>query len=306
MSAENTAEVTREQTAESVATSRHMDAFLDETWIEINGRKAIIFATVIPRDLGAAAAALAAIKKKHGLTPTTEIKWSSKSALSPQAKAAIKQDTLEALTPHFACLICVTEDTDKTLAFTNALRQVHDFVLASGERSSRRQSKPAEAIDLHVTIHHDEDAFQDRAPVLAELTSWTDVTCSGLTRANSALTAGIQYADILGGTFSYALRVKFGAQAKLVTVPDDYGGTEEWPLDQLFQVLLRWNVWGEVPPVELTPEEERRIEEGDIPWREEFFTAKCLGKGVRVHGSFSSEEMAILDEAATYYRGCMH
>src|SRR5262245_12311945 len=107
-------------------TARHLEAFLDETWIEINGRKAIIFASVIPRDLGAAAASLAAIKRKHGLTPTAEIKWSQKSHLPANAKAAIKQDTLESLREHFDCLICVTEGTDKTVAFRNALRQAHD------------------------------------------------------------------------------------------------------------------------------------------------------------------------------------
>lgn len=292
--------------AESISASTHMDAFLDESCIEINGRKLIVFGTVIPHDLSTAVASLASIKRQYGLSPTTEVKWASRIPLPPEAKAAIKQDTLEALAAHFACLICITEGIDRTVAFTNALRQVHDFAVAMSVRSAGEPLEQSKMVERHVSIHYDEDAFRDPAPVLAELSSWSDVMCSGLARASSAFTAGIQYADILAGTFSYILRVRFGKSGKRVSVPDDFGEIDVCQLDDLMQVLLRWNVWGEVPPTKLTAEEEQRLAEGYIPWREEFYTAKCLGKGVRVHGAVSVEEMTILDEAATYYRGCMH
>jgi hypothetical protein len=288
--------------------AKHIDAFLDETWIEVNGRKAVIFATVIPHDLGDASASLAAIKRKHGLTPTSEVKWSQQTTLSPQVKADIKRDILRALTQHFSCLICVTEGMDKSRAFTNALRQVHDFARAGKDTHHISSSRaPIERpIDIHVSIHHDDDAFQDRAPVFAELASWTDVTCSGIERANSAFSAGIQYADILAGTFSYVLRVGFGARAKVVTEDYEDTGSAKWPLNALFHVMLRWSVWGDDLLAGVTEEDMQRLSDEGRSWPSEWFFTKCMGKGVRVHGSFSNSEMAIFEQTATYYRGCMH
>lgn len=160
-----------------------VDAFIDESSVEVNGRKVMIYASVVPHALGEAIGALVEVKKTFGLPPTSELKWSVKGGDAKQ-KAEVKERVVEVLARNFTCMIAVTEGTDKDLGFASAIRQVGTIGKALGWK--------------YVGIHHDHDTFRSKAYVHSALDSWDGVTCSALADHDSRYSLGIQLADMLG------------------------------------------------------------------------------------------------------------
>ncbi len=266
-----------EGTRESV-----MDAYIDETWLEINGSPCLIYATIIPQNIEEAIAAVANIKIEHGLGSTFEIKWSSN---HPDAalKARLKQHVIELLGRHFTCLFTVTASSDKDEAFLRTIDHVSRYAV----RERRK----------YVNLFHDQDAYRSRSRIRGALAGSANPTFTTLGELDSSVSVPIQLADLAAGTFRYMVLSALGAlPPKLVSFDNGQGGVEQWSLSHLFRILLRWSVPGVGP--ELDPHQ--------ASYSVEDLMKRCVGEGVVIDDRFGAEESSALQQAATFYVGCMH
>jgi hypothetical protein len=262
-----------------------LNAYIDETHLEINGRPVLLYGIVVPHNLEEAVEALAEAKARHGLARNLEVKWALRDG-TPEKKAAIKSDVLHVLSQQFLCFISLTSGANKDNAFVNALRQVRSYMIGSGY--------------IYLNVFHDEDCFQSRKLIRAELDSWSDVQCTSLASMDSSYSVPIQFADILAGTFRYIIRASFGATARTVTlVEEGYDEPVVLPLDALFRLALRYSIWGSM--ADTYTEEEESVSAGI-----DAMFAHCFGTGVVATGVFSDQERSVLREVSTFYRGCIH
>lgn len=260
-----------------------IDVYIDDSQVDIQSRRCLVYASVIPRNLEESIRRLAAIKTQFGLPVHTEVKWALPS-LEATAKAALKDRVLECLVRDFQCLVAITEGDNKNLAFVNALRQIAAFMKATGYS--------------YASIYCDVGSVQSKAVVDRELKAWNGIACTGFGVLDSQFAVGIQFADMLAGAFQYMVRATFEGRSRMTRYYDEgYEQEIELPLDHYFRLLLRHSFWGDVP------EYTEQLADADFMAA---MSANCLGKGITLHGAFADNEIAVIQELATFYRGCMH
>lgn len=260
-----------------------IDVFMDETEFSLNGRPVLLFASVIPRSLKNAIAGMLRIRQEFALEPTVEIKWSLR-GVNAKTKARVKERVLALLAREFLGMVTLTGGMDKDIAFVGALKQIHDYA----EESSHR----------FVNIYHDSGSFRSRSSVQGEIDTWTSVRCTGLASMDSKYSVGVQFADILAGIFRYIITCGLGGPLKHLQYYDGgFDHYEEITLDALFQIYLRFSMWGTLPPLDETDVNEYpRLDQ----------VQDCFGTGVRIHGEFSEAERDTIAHLSKFYQGCLH
>ena len=258
------------------------DVYIDETELTLNGRHCYLYAALIPHDLSAAIDASVALKREHGLDGAFEAKWSSQGG-DPAVKARLKEALLDVLTRHFTCLLNLTATDDKNEAFLNLLTQVEKAAVGMDRR--------------YVNLYYDQDAFRSAKAIRAALDAWTSAQCTTFACLDSAYSVPIQFADLLAGAFRYVLLAAFGAITPKVVSRSfvDDAPPEDWRLDHLFHVALRWCIPGVTPHLDpnapsCTPSD---------------FMKDCFGSGIVVNGPFSPAELETFRSESVFYIGCM-
>ena len=256
-----------------------LDAFVDETAFALNGRPVLIYGTVVTPSLPAAIKAEEQIRTQYRLPKDLEIKWALQHH-DPGLKATVKQELLGSLSKHFRWLVTIHSGADKDAAFLGALQQIQAYALA--------MSVP------HVNVSFDEGTFRTRALVEAALADWEGVRCTNFARATSKHSVGLEYADMLAGAFGYMVQTLFTGRSTVARAPaDGHGYFEDWNVDAIIGVMLRWSSWGVQP--EWGP---------DGPTSDEDMIRDCLGRGVVLEGEFSEEERVRLRRLTQFWLGC--
>lgn len=258
-----------------------LDFYLDETHLRINARPVLLYGIVIPINLERVIQNLLDLKRRHGLEDSLEIKWALQHS-DPRIKAQVKEEVIELLAREFRCMVSISEGTDKHIAFVNALRQIHGYATREGNRC--------------VNIFYDQGAFTKPSRIYAELDSWTDIRCTTFGCLDSEYSVPIQFADMLAGTFRYMLQASLGRPSVTVTVHDEGLTDIEMPLNQFFQVILRYSMIGEHPNIDPNAND---FDPADI-------VMECLGTGIVLNGSFSEDEIEAVKQISSFYLGCMH
>lgn len=259
-----------------------LDIYIDESQISINEAPVLIYGVVIPTDFEQSIKELLAIKQSYGLGKDVEVKWTLKHP-DRQIKAEAKRELLYSLAGGFSCLLSITKGDDKDAAFINTLRQVTQYARHEGRS--------------FLNIYYDADSFKSINKVRVEIDSWEDLHCVTLARLDSKYSIGIQFADILAGTFRYILSAAFGGSPKILREYDEmFEDYIEFMLDEQFRLILRRSIWGFMP--EAGPDEE--------DFGLEFQMKNCFGTGITVNGDFSEEELRVIRESSQFYMGCLH
>lgn len=260
-----------------------VDLFVDESHFTLpSGKPLLIYAAVDVYDPNTAAAEIAQAKATLGLAADMELKWNTPGG-DPEVKARAKEAFLSTIAGTSASFIACSEGTDKTAAFLNLLDTARELLV------------PPRRIPVRFVC--DEDAFRSRNAVGNAIADWPAGLCRSVSTANSAENLGIQFADLVAGSFRYRLACRFGSDAKRVTVFHEHLESEdEYNLDELFRIMTRWTFWGGTPLAEWN---------GEGDFTTEHATLDCFGTGITLHGSFSESEVAGFRELCVFYRGCM-
>ena len=260
-----------------------INVYIDESELTKDGQKIWIFGITITKDLENAIGKLLELKSNLGLNKEIEIKWRMNHP-NAELKSKVKGETLLALSEEFECLVSITKNADKNIAFINVLDQLENYA-----RKNNYQ---------FLNIHFDENCFNNKKMVEKKLESFNGVQCTTFASLNSKYSIGIQYADILAGSFKYIFESAFTGNSKIVEVfQDGIDENIEINLDEFFRETLRYNIWGE------TKETNTNYDEpywGSIPIKD------CYNKGIVFNGNFTNEEIGIFKNACQFYMGCLH
>jgi hypothetical protein len=245
----------------------------------LNGRQVLVYGTVVTSALPAAIKEEEEIRTQYRLPKDLEIKWALQHH-DPGLKATVKQELLGSLSKHFRWLVTIHGGADKDQAFLKSLEQIRCYAESSGS--------------THINIYYDEGTFRTRGPVDVAIAGWRGVRCTNFARATSKYSIGLEYADMLAGAFGYMVQAHFTGRSTVARPPaDGHGYFEDWNVDAIIGVMLRWSSWGTQP--QWGP---------DGPTSDDDMVRDCLGRGVILEGDFTDEERERLKHCTRFWLGC--
>lgn len=258
--------------------------YLDETVLEIDGKRHMLVASLGLDNPHVVAAEMAKLKRKFGLKITDEVKYSQPTG---ERKLTIKQmyeysDGVVGLLNMNGCaaLVAINEGTDKQSSAQLALQQLITYC----HKNSLRK----------FFLHIDNDLATDTDALWLEANSDENITCLGLQECDSSKDQAIQCADIFAGLYRLAIDLVLTDRKKPIMINDQAIGQEiELPLDHYILMCTRWLIAGETT---LT-------EDGDfnLPFKDSWNDGLTFKSSVSV-----STHEKLHEQIAKVYMGCLH
>jgi hypothetical protein len=160
--------------------------FVDESWIEIEGKKHLIIGGLVTREPGHLSRQLISLKSDLGLKPFDEIKWNS-AKYSEEERNRLSEGMI-CIVRQCTGLISIVEGIDRQRAIGLFAGQVIDYC-AEG-------NSPDYVLAL-------DQGLIPKADKLCEFLSQSQApTCIGLNFLDSRYDQGIQCTDVFIGFFS--------------------------------------------------------------------------------------------------------
>jgi len=256
--------------------------FVDETWIEIEGKKHIMLGAISTENPGHLAHEVSRLKSSIGLKPFDEIKWNS--ANFNQGQRNRLSEGIIRLIRDCTGLISIVEGSDRQKASELFADQVIDYCSAN--------EFPAYFLAL-------DHGLIPKPDKLAEFVSRSHApTCIGLSTLDSRYDQVIQCADVFVGFFRAAIRQELGAALKLIPNTDE--SFEDiriaWTLTEYVILGTRGMLWGQTDTLD---------DRGFVYYEHPMHRA--MGLGFRLHSTITQEVRNLLEKnIATVYMGCLH
>ncbi len=258
--------------------------YVDETWLEIEGKKHIMVGALTPNSPAEAALEMIKVKADLGFAPLDEVKMNT-SGLTRDLKIKLTDGVLSVL---WGCtgFISVVEGEDKQKAAEMVASQIFDYCTRSN-------------IQAYV-LYFDKDlvprcrGFEEY--VRTQLIRGS--ICIGIQHMDSSGEQLIQCCDVFLGLYRLSMEIEFGG--RIITRPvyrESLSVEEEWSLSEYVIISTRGQLWGE-----------RNVVKDDDPEYEDIFHPyHCsMNLGFRIYSTISQESKQLLeDKLATVYMGCM-
>ena len=203
-------------------------AFVDESSIELDNEKCLLYGVYVCCDLSSPANAMREVRKVNSLHSNIEIKWSINTG-DRTANAKIKEDFMtRAHGADDAFLISITRGNDKAAGFTRCLEQIHNHFRIRREES------------YGVIYDHDSTPNKRQSATFVKTLPGPPF-CLLFADAASELTAGISVADCFVGSYRYMLWKHGVENQTLIEVHPELF----LPVDEFFWEIYRRLIPGE-------------------------------------------------------------
>lgn len=261
--------------------------YLDETFIEIEGKKHIIVCALTPDSPTNTALEMVKVKKEIGFSSLDEVKINTK-GLTQDIKIKLTDGIIDIIGGCTA-FISILEGENKQKAAEMIALQVFDYCNQNEVRG--------------YCLYFDKDLVPKTRDfeqfVRNNLTNGAE--CLGIQHFNSTSEQLIQCCDIFLGLFRLSIETVFGTRVitRKVYIPS-HDLEDDWSLNDYVILFTRGQIWGMEEMRKSYFEFDGEIGEVTHPYH-------CsLGLGIRLDSSISEESKEIIKEnLATVYLGCL-
>ena len=206
--------------------------YIDETWLEIEGKKYIMVGALTPYAPADAALEMVRVKIDLGFAPLDEVKMNTR-GLTRDLKIKLTDGVLGVLRGCIA-FISIVEGEDKQKAAEALASQVFDYC----------NQNDIQAYFLYFDKDLVSRIREFEEYVRAQLIGGAN--CIGIQHLNSSGDQLIQCCDIFLGLYRLSMEIEFGGRIikrPVYRSPDHE--EEEWSLSEYVVVFTRGQVWGE-------------------------------------------------------------
>lgn len=259
--------------------------YVDETWLEIEGKKHIMVGALTPNSPAEAALEMIKVKGDLGFAPLDEVKMNTR-GLTRDLKIKLTDGVLSIL---WGCIgfISIVEGENKQKAAEMVATQIFDYCTQSN-------------IQAYV-LYFDKDLVP-RGRIFEEYVRTQlvgDSICIGIQHLDSSSEQLIQCCDVFLGLYRLSMEIEFGG--RIITRPvyrESLSVEEEWSLSEYVIISTRGQLWGERNMQKISDEPE---------YEDILYPFHCsMNLGFRIDSTISQESKQVLeDKLATVFMGCM-
>lgn len=269
-----------EQTSQQVAYF-----FIDETWLEIEGKRHIMVGALTPFSPAQVAVEMVKVKNELGFAALDEVKMNTK-GLTRDLKIKLTDGVLSIL---WSCtgFVSIIEGNDKQKAAEMVATQLFDYC--------SQRNIPA------YVLYFDNDLVPQKRIFERFVKSnlVTGSNCIGIQHLDSSGEQLIQCCDVFLGLYRLSMEIEFGSRIIMRPVyRESLGVEEEWSLSEYVIISTRGQLWG--------VRDMQRVY--DEPGYEDILYPfhRSMNLGFRINSSVSQETKQLLeDKLATVFMGCM-